>query len=529
MVAAFENTDQVNFFTLEYLHLYISIFVAFLNSAINGYDLSLINGLLGMKQFNETFVGPGADAKSWDAGTKALLFAMLQMGSMIGCLLSSWPMDYFGRRGGMIIGSCIVIIASLLSALTNSLSSFMVGRFVLGFGIVFVTTAAPVYVAEVSHPTFRGRAAAIYNTGWFVGSIPAAAIVYALRNMPGNEAWRIPVAFQAVFSGLVLVASFVIPESPRWLLAKGHRREAMAFLAKYHANNKLDAEIVQLQLREIEKSLEEEKQQESYRFVSFFKSRSSRHRALIILSVAFFSQFAGNWVPTYFQTQVTEYFGIVGEDKTLLLNVVTGGISFLASIIGASLVDKFGRRPFLLVGQMGYALWYLLIMIFLGIYYNGLSNSDEATGPLWAGITAFVLLELFTVNYSICWTPLNALYPVECLNYGARSKGMAMCQMLINIANILQSYVLSYGLKNFRWKFFAFYFLFNLLSVVVVWLLFPETKGRTLEQLDKIFEDPNPVKASLEVPKAAEIFEAYPVPMGVMGPRRRVEFELPIH
>ncbi|KAI8806249.1 general substrate transporter [Cladochytrium replicatum] len=497
--SAFNNSDNLNWYSPEFLHLYFACFIAFLNSAINGYDLSLLGGLSIVRPFLDTFAGVGA--KEFPAADNALLFSLLQIGSIVGCFVCYIPMDYFGRRGGMITGSVFIIIGALVSTFTSSLPVFMFGRFVIGFGVVFVTTSAPVYAAEVAHPVFRGRAAAFYNTGWFVGSLPASAVVYGLSYLKNDLSWKVPVGLQAVFSGIVLLGSFLIPESPRWLVSKGKIDQAKAFLIKYHANNNPDAEIVAIELREITESIEDEKAQNASSFSALFATRAARYRMFLMLCVAFFSQYAGNWLAGYFQPQITKYFGIVGDDQALLLNVVTGIISFAAALGGASLVDKFGRRPYLFFGHVGYSLWYLLIIICLAVYYQGdAPEPEKATGPIAAGIAAFVFLQIFAINYSICWTPLNALYPVECLNYGARAKGMAICQLLINAANVFQSYVLSYGINAFRWKFFSFFLLFNILAATVVYIFFPETKGRTLEQLDEVFEAPNVVKASLTAP-----------------------------
>ncbi|KAI8806377.1 general substrate transporter [Cladochytrium replicatum] len=496
---AFGASDNLNWYSLDFLHLYFACFIAFLNSAINGYDLSLLGGLVIVKPFLRTFAGE--NAKEFSPSDKSLLFALLQIGSIVGCFVCYLPMDYFGRRGGLISGSLFIVAGALLSTFSTSLTFFMAGRFVIGFGVVFVTTAAPIYAAEIAHPVFRGRAAAFYNTGWFVGSLPAAAIVYGLNYVGGDLAWKIPVGLQAVFSGIVLIGSFLIPESPRWLVSKGKIREAKAFLIKYHANRNPNADIVAIELREITESIADEKAQNASSFSAMFATRSSRYRMFLILQVAFFSQYAGNWLAGYFQPQITNYFGIIGDDKALLLNVVTGVISFGAALGGASLVDKFGRRPYLLFGHIGYSTWYLLMIICLAVYYNwDAPEPEKATGPIQAGIAAFVLLQIFAINYSICWTPLNALYPVECLNYGARAKGMALCQLLINAANVFQSYVLSYGLDAWKWKFFSFFLLFNIMAAVCVYVFFPETKGRTLEALDDVFESTNIVRSSLVAP-----------------------------
>jgi len=227
-------------------------------------------------------------------------------------------------------------------------------------------------------------------------------------------------------------------------------------------------------------------------------TRAARYRSFLVLCVSFFSQYAGNWLAGYFEPQIETYFGIVDTHQQLLFNSITGIISFLASLFGVYMVDRFGRRPLLLYGSISYACWYLLIIICLVVY--GYDGTHPATGPISAGIAAFIFLNAFAISYSLTWTPLNALYPVEVLSNSTRAKGMAMCQLLINAANVFQSYVLSYGLNAYQYKFFSFYLLFNAGAATIIYLYFPETKGRTLEELEEVFQATNVVKASLTPP-----------------------------
>jgi sugar porter (SP) family MFS transporter len=485
--------DNIDFYSSGYWALYFSIFIAFLNSAVNGYDLSLLGGLYIFPSFASDF--PALQTTAGDA----LVFALLQIGSICGCLFVAPVIDNFGRRGGMLVGSLIIVIGAILEVATTNAAIFQVGRFLIGFGVVFVTTAAPTYVLEVSHPVFRGRATGFYNTGWNVGAVPASVLVFAFSYVSGSISWRIPCVIQGVYSIIVFFGCFFMPESPRWLVAKGRTEEAIKFFVKYHANGNPNAEIVSKQMAEIEETLAEEKAQNAGSWMSLIDNKVGRYRIFLVICVAFFSQYAGNWIAGYFQSQVESYFGINDTHQKLLFNVITSVISFIFGLVGASLVDKVGRRTILLYGTLSYVLWYLLIIICLAVY--GYDGTNPATGPISAGIAAFVFLQIFAICYSLSWTPLNALYAVEVLSNSTRAKGMAFCQLTINAANVFQSYVLSYGLNTWEYKFFSFFLLFNTLAAVVIYFFFPETKGRTLEELEEIFHAPNVVKASLQPPR----------------------------
>ncbi|KAJ3353397.1 hypothetical protein HDU83_006882 [Entophlyctis luteolus] len=489
MVQVIDWSSNTNFYSRGMWHVYFACFIGFFNAVVNGYDLSIFNNLATFYSFGTAFAGIPDFQTSSDR--YALTSAILQIGSIVGCLFGGFSSDFFGRRGTMLSGSLVIIVGVILELATTNLNVFMIGRFIVGFGIVQITTSAPIYIVEIAHPQFRSRAGAVYNTGWYVGAIPATVILFAMSYVDTTPlSWQLPVAIQALFSGVVLTGCFFIPESPRWLMDKGRDEEVRRFLVHYHGNEIEDHPIVEFTLNEMREALEDARRQNTASYMAFFTSIPMLYRTGLLIAVAFFSQYAGSWFASGFNVIVNSQFGFSSPQQQLGLSIVTAILNFVSAQIGASYVERIGRRPMLIYGSMSYVVCWIVILICLQIFNN--DNSQTAVG-----IFGWVVVQIFSILYSFTWTPLNALYPVEILPYSARAKGMAFCQLIINAASVIQNWVLIYGVNSYGWKWDAFYCVFNVFAAFIIHMYFVETKGYTLEKIEDIFNDPNPVKKSL--------------------------------
>ncbi|KAJ3345557.1 hypothetical protein HDU83_003941 [Entophlyctis luteolus] len=496
MIEVVDWKKNTNFFHVGMWQIYFACFIAFFNSAINGYDLSIFSNLATSDSFGLSFINQ-TDFQA-HSDKYALTSAILQVGSIMGCFFVSLISDGLGRRGAMIAGSLIIIVGVALELVTTNLNFFIIGRFIIGFGVVQVTTSGPTYTVEVAHPQFRAQAGAIYNTGWNVGAIPASIILlggYKLCKAmsyvdTGPFAWQLPIGVQAAYSGVVLIGCLFIPESPRWLMNKGREEEVRRFLVHYHGNDIDDHPIVETTMREMREALADEAHQNSASYMALFTGRAMLYRTGLLLAIAFFSQYAGSWLATGFTVIVNSQFGFSTKQQQLGLSVGTNIVAFIFSQLGSSLVDRLGRRTMLFYGTIAFVTCWTIILVCLQIF-----NNDESLQAV--GIFGWVMIQVFQMIYSFTWTPLNALYPVEILPYSARAKGMALCQLLINLSGIIQTYVFVFGVNAFGWKFDAFYCVFNAFAAVIIYLYFVETKGYTLEKIDEIFNDDNPVEKSL--------------------------------
>jgi MFS family permease len=180
----------------------------------------------------------------------------------------------------------------------------MGSRFILGFGIAFVTCAGPALLSELAHPRFRGTLVSLFNPFWYLGSITVAWTCFGTSHMdPTSQwSWRIPSILQGLCPIIVLSCSFLIPESPRWLISKGLNDEAAAIIAKYHGNGNADDPLVKAQLDEIQAAVELAHEGITWR--DLFASKSNRNRLLIVVCMTLMTLWCGQNIITYYFSSI---------------------------------------------------------------------------------------------------------------------------------------------------------------------------------------------------------------------------------
>jgi len=199
---------------------------------------------------------------------------------------------------------------------------------------------------------------------------------------------------------------------------------------------------------------------------------------------------------SYFLTILFRNAGVNSQNGRLILNFVNTVVSACGALIGTALTDKVGRRKMWFWGTLSSAGTLAVV--------TGCTAKWGSEGSNPAGANAAIaFIFFFGFVYSLAYTPLQALYPAECLDYNSRAKGMAMYALAVACASFVNTYAGPIALQNIGWKYYCVYVAWDLFECVVIYFFVVETRGRTLEELNEIFEDPNPVKASIRKRKVA--------------------------
>jgi MFS family permease len=229
-----------------------------------------------------------------------------------------------------------------------------------------------------------------------------------------------------------------------------------------------------------------------------WNTHSARRRLICVIGMACFGQISGNSLSSYYLAAMLTSAGITDEHIVLMLNGINPALSFLGAILGARLTDKIGRRPLLLYTTVFSSLCFAIITGTSKMAVNDPTNSAAAN-------TTVAFIFIFGIVFSFGWTPLQSMYIAETLPTATRAKGTAIGNFSSSVASTILAYSSGPAFQNIQYYFYLVFVFWDLIEVVVMYFYFPETKDRTLEELEEVFSAPNPVKKSLEKRSAATV------------------------
>ncbi|KAK3335388.1 general substrate transporter [Cercophora scortea] len=457
--------------------LYFYATVLCVASATTGYDGMFFNSVQNFDTWVEYFGNP-------QGSMLGLLGALYQIGSLVSIPFVPIFTDNFGRKIPIVIGCVLMIVGAVLQGSCQNLGTFMGGRVLLGFGNSFAQIASPMLLTELCHPQHRGRITTVYNCLWNVGALLVAWISFGTNYTRNQWSWRIPALIQALPSLIQVAFIYWVPESPRYLMAKERHEEALAILAKYHANGNVNHPTVQFEYQEIKETIRlEYESSKNSSYADFFKTKGNRYRLAILLSLGFFSQWSGNAIISNYASKLYITAGVTDSNARLGLSAGQTVLALIVSVTMALLVDKLGRRLAFLASTGGMFGTFVLWTLTSGLY-------DEHQSP-GADKAMIFFIWLFGVMYSLAWSGLLVAYSIEILPYRLRAKGLMIMNVSVQAALTLNIYANPLAFDYFTghtWKLYLIYTCWIFLELMFVYFMYVETKGPTLEELAKVID-----------------------------------------
>ncbi|KAJ6546213.1 general substrate transporter [Mycena vulgaris] len=450
------------------------IVLLLITSSANGYDGSMMNGLQSLPQWEAYFNFP-------TKGKLGLLSAIQNIGALAGYPFAPYLCDGIGRRPTVFIGALMMVIATAIQTASQSVGMFIGARFLIGFGLTFAASAAPMLVAELSYPKYRAPLTSAYNSLWHSGSIVAAWATFGAFKIHNTWAWRLPSVLQAVPSLVQVFLVFFVPESPRYLVKKGKEAEALKILAYYHADGDENDALVRYEFEEIRAAMEFDRTvAANVGWRSLISTPGNLKRVRIIIAIAFFSQWSGNGLASYYLNKVLSDIGITNPTTQLLLNGILSIWSLVCALAASTTVERFGRRVLFITSACLMTLFFTMQTIcFARFTINGDKNAAN-------GMIAFIFL--YSAAYNLAFSPLIVTYALEILPYNIRAKGFNVFNITISIALIFNQYVNPIALVAMSWKYYVVYCVWLVCECVFLYFYLVETKNHTLEETAAIFD-----------------------------------------
>lgn len=434
--------------------------IAALGGLLFGYDTAVIAGAIG---FLETKFELTPAMTGWAASSAI-------WGCVIGAMGAGYMSDKFGRKKILIVTALLFAISAIGSAIPESLSQFVAARLIGGIGVGAASMLSPMYISEIAPANKRGMLVTLYQLAIVIG-INLIYFVNLLIAGAGTEQWNIDLGWrymlgsEAIPAALFLIALFFVPESPRWLASKGRDWDAMKILEKINGKDR-GAEL----MAEVKETLKEEKGTVSELFAPGLRT------AMIIgMFLALFSQITGINAIIYYAPEIFKSVGF-GTDSALLQTVIIGLTNTLFTFVAIRFIDQAGRRKLLLWGVSGMA----ICLLGVGTVFH----FELSSGPL---LLIFILGFIASFASSlgpIPWVIISEIFPTK-----TRGTAMSFAIFTLWIGVVLITQLTPILLNGVGGAVTFWIFAGNaILLLVFVYKMIPETKGKTLEEIEKYWK-----------------------------------------
>lgn len=449
-----------------------------------GFDISSMSAFLSQKYYLEFFNSPGSVQQG-------LITSSMAAGSFLGAIISSYISDRIGRRVTLFFSSLLWIIGAIIQCSCRNLGQLIVGRIIAGTGIGFSSSVAPMYCSEVSPVSYRGIIGGGYQLAITFGIMVMFYISFGCSYINGVGSFRLAWGLQMIPGIVLFVGVHFLPESPRWLANHGKLEEAVEILEKI--NKKEDKESFIKEVEELKISLEIFETSEQVTYFDIFRKKNIKS-TMVCLSAQIWNQLTGFNAMMYY---IVYIFKMVGNslNSELVSSSIEYVIFFVVTLFSLPLTEKVGRRRLMLIGGSLMMSWLFIVGALFAVYSVPIESLSSETVNIiippnhkTIGKVIMACIYLFVATFASTWAVVSWVYCSEVVPSRTRSKVALLgtaCNWAMNFA--LALYTPS-AFKNISWKTYFIFGTFCGAMTINCFLTYPETKGRTLEEIDIIFQ-----------------------------------------
>jgi sugar porter (SP) family MFS transporter len=457
---------------------------ACIGGGLFGLDISSMSGVLDNPSYLAQFNHP-------TAGPQGAIVASMPAGSLVGALLVSKLADLLGRKRTIIISGWIWVIGAVLQCAAQNRGMLVAGRVISGISVGIASTTVPLYQSEIAEPRIRGRLVSLQQWSITWGIMIQYFIQFGCSYIDGKASFRIPWGLQAIPAIILSLGMIWFPESPRWLIDNHREEEALEILADLHAHGDKNNELVQLEYNEILQQVDFERKEGAKSYWDVFKPGVGR-RVFLGMSLQAWSQLSGMNIMMYYITYVFQGAGLTGRRGNLIASAVQYVLNVVFTIPAILYIDKWGRRPLMIIGFSLMAMWLFLV----GGLQRGFGHWDrtDPANPVWVitghgGITRAVIVfsYLFVCSFAITIGPTSWTYPAEIFPMKVRAKAVSLSTASNWAFNTALAFAVPPGLANIGSITYFIFGIFNVLAAIHIIFMFPETARRTLEEIEEVF------------------------------------------
>ncbi|KIY46120.1 sugar transporter [Fistulina hepatica ATCC 64428] len=457
---------------------------AVLGGFLFGSDMTSVSAFLDVDSYLDYFHHP-------DDTTQGGITASMPAGAFIGALVAGPISNRLGRKKSISFSTIFWIVGCALSSASQDVAMLVVSRVIKGICVGWTSSQVPVYLAEQSPKAIRGRLVGAQQLAITVGLLVMFYVSYGCSFLDGVGAFRLAWGLQIIPGAILGLMMQFLPESSRWLAGHDRFEEAEEVIARIH-NLPMDSPEVQEEMEEIREAIRIERESAEIGYMDLFRWKLLS-RTIAGISVQVWSQLCGMNVMMYYIVYVFQMAGLSGNTN-LISSSIEYVITFVMTIPAVIWVDKWGRRPTLLVGSAFMAIFLFATAGLLASdgYYvpDGVADNADIRWTINGAPSKGVIAcsYLFVASFAITWGPVSWIYISEIFPRSIRAQGSGVATSTNWIFNFALAFFVPPAFKNIQWKTYIIFAVFCVASFIQVFFTFHETKGRSLEEISDLFE-----------------------------------------